>query len=291
MEQQRSEGWHKAREGRITGSSVGAILDLSPFMSADAVMRRMVREYHGAPREFEGNAATQWGTANEDGARAEYELITGNSVKETGFWKWDEWLGASPDGMLENGGLIEIKCPYSLRTAEAPVAFKSIYDQKHYWAQIQIQLLVTNSAWCDFFQWAPKGNSLERVKIDREWLELALKELREFYDRYLHEREHDFQKHLRAEREDVGDQVLAQLVAEYDDVGAELERLNERKKELLAKIVEKAGGQNCFIGDRKLTFVEKEGAVSYAKAIKDLAPGADLEPYRGKPTSYWMLSK
>ena len=291
MDEQRSAGWYKQREGRVTGSSVGAILGLSPFMSRGSVLRRMVREYHGAQPEFTGNAATEWGTANEPGAKAEYELETGRTVSETGFWKYEDWLGASPDGLLEGGGLIEIKCPFGMRNAEPPVSFKSIYDQKHYWAQIQIQMLVTGAEWCDFYQWAPKGTQLERVPVDREWLDLALKELKEFHDEYLWARENDYQRHLRSEREDVGDQVLAQMVAEYDDAGAELEKLNERKKELLAKIVEKAGGQNCFIGDRKLTLVEKEGAVSYAKAIKDLAPDADLEPYRGKPTSYWMLSK
>jgi hypothetical protein len=40
-----------------------------------------------------------------------------------------------------------------------------------------------------------------------------------------------------------------------------------------------------------LTLVKKDGAVSYSKAIKALLPDADLEPYRGKPTEYWMLGK
>jgi len=56
--EQRSPQWFKAREGRVTGSSVGAILGLSPFMAPDDVMRRMVREYHGAEAEFQGNSAT-----------------------------------------------------------------------------------------------------------------------------------------------------------------------------------------------------------------------------------------
>ena len=50
--EQRSTEWFAARKGRVTGSSVGAILGLSPFMSPDDVMRRMVRERNGAASEF-----------------------------------------------------------------------------------------------------------------------------------------------------------------------------------------------------------------------------------------------
>ena len=109
--EQRSKEWFKAREGRITGSSVGAILGYSPFMSPDDVMRRMVREYHGAESEFKGNAATEWGTLNEPGACVEYEMETGSTVELCGFYKYEHWLGASPDGLIGSNGLVEFKCP------------------------------------------------------------------------------------------------------------------------------------------------------------------------------------
>ncbi|MNY55396.1 hypothetical protein D3C86_1913700 [compost metagenome] len=41
---------------------------------------------------------------------------------------------------------------------------------------------------------------------------------------------------------------------------------------------------------RNLTRVTRSGSVSYAKAIKELAPDADLSKWTGKPTSYWKLS-
>ena len=81
--EQRSEKWFSVRKGRVTGSSVGAILGHSPWASPDDVMRRMVREWHGAPSEFEGNIATQWGSSNENGAVQEYAMETNNTV-ETG---------------------------------------------------------------------------------------------------------------------------------------------------------------------------------------------------------------
>ena len=48
--------------------------------------------------------------------------------------------------------------------------------------------------------------------------------------------------------------------------------------------------QNSVIHGRKLTQISKAGAISYAKAIKDLLPDADLSKYQGKPTTYWKLS-
>jgi len=84
--EQRSEEWFAARRGRITGSAVGAILGLSPFMKPDDVLRRMVREKFDAPSEFIGNVATDWGTANEPNAIGQYELETGIRVMPAGFY-------------------------------------------------------------------------------------------------------------------------------------------------------------------------------------------------------------
>ena len=59
---------------------------------------------------------------------------------------------------------------------------------------------------------------------------------------------------------------------------------------MLDELIAIGGGGDALIWGRKLTKVQKEGSVSYAKAIKALCPDADLEPYRGKPSSFWKLS-
>jgi len=76
-------------------------------------------------------------------------------------------------------------------------------------------------------------------------------------------------------------------MAEYDQICEALDRAEERKKELLADMVRIAGEKNSIFAGRKLTKTEKTGAIAYAKAVKALIPDADLEPYRGKPSSYW----
>ena len=163
--EQRSPEWFAARKNRITGSAVGAILGLSPYSTPDDVMRRMVREKFDAPSEFTGNVATEWGVANEAGAIKEYEMETGVTVKPAGFYTHMHWLGASPDGLVGEEGLIEVKCPYSLRHEKSPVPFKPLALQMHYYAQIQIQLFITGRPWCHFYQWTPaesrKGESMD----------------------------------------------------------------------------------------------------------------------------------
>ena len=284
MDEQRSPEWFKAREGRVTGSSVGAILGLSPFMSADDVMRRMVREYHGADSEFQGNAATQWGTMNEPGACAEYEMETGNTVELCGFYKHEHWLGASPDGLLGSNGLVEFKCPYSMRKGEG--RFKTALEQMHYYAQMQIQLFITDRDFCDFYQWSPSQTKLEVVQRDDQFLNENMPKLRAFYDAYLLECERP-DRHLAPKR--VGLHA-PQIIAEYDDTVEAIKLYEERKKELLAKLVELAGNRDASFGTRKLTFVQKAGSVSYSKVVKEHLPDLDLEPYRGNPTEYWSLS-
>lgn len=288
MDEQRSAAWFEARKERVTASEVGAILGLSPFQDADDVMRRKVRDYHGAPSEFQGNIATRWGTMHESGAIIEYEMETGNKVTPTGFYEYENWFGASPDGLVGEDGLIEVKCPFGLRLEDAPVPFKTAKDQMHYWAQIQVQLHVTQRKWCDFFQWTPKGTSRERVLYDGKFVAEILPKLKAFWERYLVERENPG-AYLEERKIIVDTPRAKQLMAEYDDICVSIEKAEERKKELIEAMVEITKGANAEFAGRNLTLVKKAGAISYAKAIKELLPGANLEPWRGKPSEYWVV--
>lgn len=287
--QQRSPEWYAARKGRVTGSNIGAILGLSPFKTADDVMRAMVREYHDAEREFQGNVATEYGTFHEDGARLEYEMDTGNKVQECGFFIHPEhdWLGASPDGLVGEEGLVEIKCPYSQREACIP-EFKTAIEQPHYWVQMQIEMACSGRKWVDFYQWAPKGSSCERVEFDQMWFEENLIKLEAFHMLFL--KEVNNPDHLKPKRHTVESVDARKLVDELADLDEILARANDRKKEALAELVNLCGSVDTLVCGHKLTKVEREGAVSYAKVVKEHCPDVDLEPYRGKPTSYWKLT-
>lgn len=289
MEQQRTAEWYEKRKGRVTGSNVGAILGLNPYKTADDVLRQMVREYHGYESEFQGNQATAWGSFNEAGAQAEYEMETGNKVEETGFHVHLEhdWLGASPDGLIGDDGVCEIKCPYSQRDKNPP-KFKTAEEQPHYWAQMQIEMACTVRSFCDFYQWAPHGAKPETVHRDDKWLAWAIPELKAFHDRYLVEL--DNPDHLRPKRVEISSIEASKLVDEYDELQEAMDRAAERKKEVMARLVELSKERDADIMGRKLTKVERKGSVSYTRVIKDHCPDVDLEPYRGKASSHWKLT-
>lgn len=288
MIKQRTEAWLQQRRGLITASNVGAILGIDPYRTADDVMRQMVRDWHGEDREFTGNAATDWGVFNEKTAREQFEMLY-VPVMECGFFVSEEhpWLGASPDGLIMFNGLLEIKAPYGLRNEQNPV-FKTVAEQPHYYAQMQIQMLVTDRYYCHFYQWAPNGDNHKLVQFDKYWISENLPKLKEFYDRYLFERIYE-SRHTQPKRREIDTLEARKLIDEYQQLSDAVSFATERKKDVLASIVALAKEQDSLVCGHNLTKVQKEGAISYAKAIKELLPDADLEKWRGKPTEYWML--
>lgn len=284
--EQRSPEWFEARKGRVTGSVVGAILGLSPYMSREDVMRSMVRDYHGADSEFDGNVATQWGVFHEAGAIQDFQMETGMKVVECGFFEYQEWLGASPDGLIGNDALIEVKCPFGKRDGGE---HKGIDEMPHYYAQMQVQMFVTGRNMTYFWQWSPHATRTQMVYTDADWCATNIPVLRKFYDDYLIERETP-NDHLAPKRVEINTNRAHHLMMEWDDLCEAEAQAKERKAEVLKELVEISNGKNALIDGRKLTKVESTGSISYSKAIKKLAPDADLEPYRGKPSSYWKVS-
>lgn len=286
---QRTKEWYDARKKRVTASNAGAILGLSPFATRADVMRSMVREALGAEPEFTGNVATQYGQYHEDGAIAEFEMSTGLTVEACGFFTHEDWLGASPDGLIGNEALIEVKCPYGIRNDKLP-NFKSIDEQEHYYAQVQIQLFCTGRERAYFYQWAMHGSMIEVATKNQSWLDENLPKLRQFYAEFLHELENNADEHLAPRRVIVDTPQAHKMIREWDELKEQIELAQERQKDLLAEIVALGKDQDALIAGRKLTKVERAGSVSYAKVVKDHCKDVDLEPYRGKPSEFWRLT-
>jgi len=283
--EQRSKEWFEARKGRVTASAVGAILGNAPYAKRDDIMRRMVREFHGAENEFSGNIATEYGTNNEAGALVEYQMETGNAVDAVGFVTAEDWAGCSPDGLVLDAGGLEIKCPFGMRKDDVP-AFKRLVEQPHYYDQVQFSLWVTGRKWWHFYQWSPRGTALERVEPDQDWRDRNLPILRQFYAEYLDECKTP-EAHLEPKRHVIDTPEAQRMMAEYDQICEAIDNATERKNELVADMVRIAGEKNAVFAGRNLTLTKRQGAISYAKAIKALLPNADLEQWRGKPSQSW----
>ena len=287
--EQRSEEWFKARKGRLTGSNVGAALGLNPWKDPEDLIRQMVREYHGADPEFTGNIATEYGNMHEPLAVMEYMGKTGFHPEETGFHVHHEhdWLGASPDALIDDDGLIEVKCPFGLRNKKgSDLVFKTAKEQPHYYAQMQVEMACTDRSWCDFYQWAKHGDAIERVNWDQEWWDKHLPAMIQFYNWYLSEL--DNPEHLEDKQKEINTFKAKKLIEEWDTLKATIDDAEARKKEVLAELVRISGERDALMHGRKLTKVERKGNVNYKK-IPELE-GVDLEKYRGKPSEFWRLS-
>lgn len=280
--EQRSPEWFAARKGRVTGSMVGAILGLDPNCSRAEAMRRMRGQ-----SKFEGNIATEWGKMHEQEAKEDFEYKFGFEVKDASFVVHPtlDWLGASPDGYINDDMVYEAKCPFGLRDRAAPVPFKTVSDQPHYYAQMQVQMYCTGRKACMFFQWTPYDNAVSIVHFDQDWIDSNIPKLAAFYHEFLSVCDEPLE-----EKTYLDTPALRQKLAEYDDLAKTIKDAEARRKEILADMVKAAGEKDAVICGRKLTKVQKDGSISYASAIKELAPKADLEKWRGKPSSYWLFT-
>ena len=286
--QQRTPEWFAARRGRVTGSVAGAILGLNPHTSREDVLRRLVRDWHGAEPEFTGNIATRHGTVHEDGATVDFMMETGIGVKPVGFLPYEDWLGTSPDGLTDDGGVLEAKVPFGKRN-DTNADFKPLADQPHYYAQVQIEILCANASHGWFWQWSAHGFDLERVEIDQAWRDENLPRLKQFHAELMDAiRTPD--EYLAPRRKVIDTPEASKLLREYDEMAEAEERAAARRKAILDELVQMAGNGDAEVCGRKLTRVNRAGSISYAKALAELAPGADLEKWRGKPSSSWRLS-
>lgn len=287
MTPQRTPEWHQQRIGRVTGSIAGAILGLSPYMTRADALRSMVRAAHGAPSEFTGNAATEWGTYNEAGAIAEFEMETSERVEPAPFVPCEDWLGASPDGYTSDGRLIEVKCPYGIRNDPSPI-FKMPRELPHYMAQMQVQMHVTGYTSCHFYQWAPHGTCLKLIHRDDDWLSENLPLLRAFWEEYT-EAVKTPDDHLAPRRVTIDTPAAKLMVEEYDQLSEAISLAEERRKDLLAEMVAMAGDRNAMVAGRKLTLTKRAGSVSYKSALDHYAPNANVAAFRGKASESWGL--
>ena len=177
--EQGSEEWLSLRLGKITASRVKDVLTkgrgTSQSKTAESYMMELIAEIlTGNSKPFFENDAMRWGTETEPQARAMYAVNNDFvDVKEVAFVEHNEQVGISPDGLIGDDGLLEVKCPNT--TTQLKRALSDDYSAD-YKAQIQMQLWVTEREWCDFLSFDPRldcdaGYLQQRVYRDEEYIE------------------------------------------------------------------------------------------------------------------------
>lgn len=171
---QRTDEWFAARLGKVTASCIGKVMartktgygaDRGNYL-AQLVTERLT----GTPTDGFSNAAMQWGTDTEPQARAAYSFIVGSDVVEIGFVPHPTiaMSGASPDGLIADDGLVEIKCPNS---ATHITTLRGGGIDRKYLLQMQWQMACTERAWCDFASFDPRlplEMQLHVERVDRD---------------------------------------------------------------------------------------------------------------------------
>lgn len=158
---QGSPEWHQARRGVPTASSFDKIITAKTAkLSAQAddyiaeLIGARLSLYGPENAEHYTNSAIRWGQQTEAEARAWYSMQVDQDVQQVGFCLTDDdRFGCSPDGLVGEDGLLELKCPqpgtqakYLLKKDELLMAYRP---------QVHGQLVVTGRKWVDLASYSP----------------------------------------------------------------------------------------------------------------------------------------
>ena len=208
--EQRSREWFLARKGKMSASEIYLLLnnhkepmtdeELAVFKAANPKSRvttkevpfsdgtftwlnRKVAEYYMPDEAFlednelkqVNNKAVQHGELWESEARDRYALEMGYEVEEVGFIPlegFEQFAGGSPDGVIvDEDGIIEIKCPWNPEVHQDYLLFEKPEDLKEYnlqyYCQCQMNMIVTGKTFCDFISFDPRTSKSKQLKVLR----------------------------------------------------------------------------------------------------------------------------
>jgi putative phage-type endonuclease len=161
------------RAGRLTASVFANAIGIG-YDSRQKLWRQLTER----EERFQGNAATEWGSANEKNAIQKYEIVTGEIVESAGgrqgfvIHPEHDWLGCTPDGFVGQT-VIEAKCPASLQV------YGKVPD--HYMPQLQGQMAITGKSLAHFICWTPEEFEVWEVPADNEYWTMCFELLTDFW--------------------------------------------------------------------------------------------------------------
>ena len=172
--EQRSDEWFEARLGKVTASKIADVMSTLKT-GKEAITRKNYRIQLVSERLTNKKAdsfindAMRIGIEREEDARTTY-MFKHNDVEEVGFVDHPTipMSGASPDGLVGDEGLIEIKCPLTTTHTDTLISGKA---PSKYIPQMQWQMACTGRKWCDFVSYNPdfpENLQLFVVRVERD---------------------------------------------------------------------------------------------------------------------------
>ena len=168
--EQNTDEWIKAKLGKFSASGASSLLMDSNKEGYKNLIKKIVEERitgKGIEGKWNGNKYTERGHELEPIAIENYELKTFTKVKKVGLVELkglEDWVCCSPDGLIEDNGLVQVKCPIFstqfdyLETKKVPT---------DYYKQMQFELLVTERDYNIFYSFHPSLPDLE-IRVERD---------------------------------------------------------------------------------------------------------------------------
>lgn len=155
---QGTDEWKNLRLGKVTASKLSDVISKgrgsATSKTRESYMLQLAAErLTGEPEDSFSSKHMEWGNECEPQARSMYEFVSGNDVEEVAFIKHSDYFGVSPDGLVGDDGLLEIKCP---KTTTQLARFLKCEFPSEYKAQVQGQLFASGRKWCDFVSFDPR---------------------------------------------------------------------------------------------------------------------------------------
>ena len=171
---QYSPEWFAFRLGNVSASRVADVMAKTKSGPAatrtNYMMELLCQRLTGQREEGFTSAAMQRGTDLEPVARTVYEMQSGLTVVESGAFAHRGIFGfvASPDGLVGDDGLLEIKCPNTAQHID--FMRRKEPDGRYQW-QMLAQMACTDRAWCDFVSFddrLPEALQFRKIRFMRD---------------------------------------------------------------------------------------------------------------------------
>jgi putative phage-type endonuclease len=167
---QGSPEWHALRCGKVTASRVADIVRKTKSgvsASRQRYLGELVAErLTGVPHQGFKSSDMEWGNATEESARQFYAFLRDVKLEAVAFVDHPNiaMSGASPDHLVDDDGLIEVKCPATHTHLDALLGTTIDPD---YFKQMQWQMACTGRDWCDFISFDPRMPEEMRMVVQR----------------------------------------------------------------------------------------------------------------------------
>ena len=155
---QGTDEWHLAKDLKLSASRATAIMANGKGLKS--LVRELLTKHYSSgahpaySNEYQSGHMKR-GNDYEATARMIYEMETGNKVTEVGLVEMGEYIAVSPDGLIGEDGLLEIKNINDKDFLELVISKKIDSNHRN---QMQMQLYVTGRKWCDYFVFNPNFN-------------------------------------------------------------------------------------------------------------------------------------